>query len=247
MRALIFYVQTSIRSSLKSVQKAGTALAGAGEGLFVLPGLDEFGIAGEEDVGDFPAVELGGTGIDGRGDQAVLETVGKGRCFVGQDTRNEADDAVREEGGGNLAAAYDEIAHGDLPGDEVLADALVDSLVMAAQDDDVLFEGQFVGDTLVQDLAIGGHVDDLVVLPFGAQFLDHPEHRFHHHDHAGVAAVAVVVHGEARPQAVLAEVVDMDLHQAFLDGPAGNRMAQRTFQQFRNHGEDIDAHGFSLS
>ena len=232
---------------LKLVQQAWTALAGAGEGLFVLPGLDELGIAGEEDVGDFPAVEFGGTGIDGRGDQAVLETVREGRRFVGQDAWDEADDAVREEGGGDLAAAYDEIAHGDLPGDEVFADALVDAFVMAAEDDDVLLEGQFVGDALVQDLAVGGHVDDLVVLPFGAQFLDHPEHRFHHHDHAGVTAVAVVVHGQARPQAVLAEVVDMDFHQAFLDGPAGNGMAQRAFEQLRNHGEDIDAHGFSLS
>ena len=66
------------QSPLKSVQQAGTAFAGAGEGLFVLPGLDELGIAGEQDVRDLPAVELGGTGIDGRGDQAVLEAVGQG-------------------------------------------------------------------------------------------------------------------------------------------------------------------------
>ena len=235
------------QSPLKLFQQAGTAFAGAGEGLFVLPGLDELGIAGEQDVGDLPAVELGGTGIDGRGDQAVLEAVGQGRCLVGEDARNEADDAVRQEGGGNLAAAHDKVAHGDFPGDEVLADALVDSLVVAAQDDDVLLEGQFVGHPLVQDFAVGGHVNDFVVIPFGTELLDHPEYRLHHHDHAGVAAVTVVVHGEARPQAVLAEVVDMDFHQAFLDGPAGNGMAQRTFEQLRNHGEDIDAHGFSLS
>ena len=224
-----------------------SSFLGALEGLFVLPGLDQFGIAGEKDIGDLPAVELGRTGIDGRGDQAVLEGVGQGRCLVGQDAGDEADDAVREKGCGNLAAADDKVAHGDLARHQMFADPFVNALVMSAEDDDVLLEGQFVGDALIQDFPVGGHVDDLVVMPFGRQFLDHPEHRLHHHHHAGVSTVAVVVHRQARSQAVLAEIVDMDFHQAFHDGAARNGMAQRTFEQFRNHGEDIDAHGFSLS
>ena len=128
----------------------------------------------------------------------------------------------------------------------MFADALVDAFVVAAQDDDVLLEGKLVGDALVQDLAVRGHVDDLVVVPLGLQFLDHPEHGLHHHHHAGVAAVAVVVHGQARPEAVFAEVVDMDFHQAFLDGPARDGMAQRALEEFRYDGEDIDAHAFSV-
>ena len=215
--------------------------------MFVLPGLDELGIAGQEDIGNLPAVEFRGTGIDGRGDQAILETVGKSRRLVGQDAGDEPDDAVGQEGGRDLAAAHDEIAHGDLPGDEVFADAFVNALVMAAQDDDILLEGQLVGYSLVQDLPVRSHIDDFVVVPFRPQFLDHPEHRLHHHDHAGVAAIAIVIHGEARPEAVLAEVVDVDFHQAFFDGPARNGMTERAFEQLRDDGKDIDAHGFSLS
>ena len=55
------------------VEELRTAFLCPLEGLFVLPGLDELGIAGEEDVRDFPAVELGRAGIDGRGEQVVLE------------------------------------------------------------------------------------------------------------------------------------------------------------------------------
>ena len=216
------------------------------EGLLVLPGLDELGIAGEEDVVNLPAVELGGAGVDGRGNQAVLERVGEGGGLVGEYARDQADDAVREEGGRNLAAADHEVAYGNLPRHEMFADALVYPFVVAAQYDNVLLEGQFVGDALVQDLAVRGHVDDLVVIPFGFQFLDHPEHGFHHHHHAGVAAVAVVVHGQARSEAVFAKVMDMDFHQAFLDGPTRDGMAQRTLEELRNDGEDIDAHAFSV-
>ena len=177
------------------------------------------------------------------GDQAVLEGIGKGGGLVGQHARDQADDAVGQEGGRNLAAADHEVAHGNLAGDQMLSDALVDALVMTAQDDDVFFEGKLIGDALVQDLAVGGHVDDLVVVAFGLEFLDHLEDGLHHHHHAGVAAVAVVIHRQARSEAVLAEVMDMDFHQAFLDGPARDGVTQRTLQKFRYDGENVDAHG----
>ena len=119
---------------------------------------------------------------------------------------------------------------------------MVDSLVVSAEDDDVLLEGQLVGYALVEDVTVRGHVDDLVVMPFGLQFLYHPENRFDHHHHAGVAAVAVVVDVLPGADAVFAELVYMDLHQAFLYGPSDNGVAQRTLQQFGYDGQDIYSH-----
>ena len=116
---------------------------------------------------------------------------------------------------------------------------------MAAEDDDVLLEGEFVGDALVQDLAVGGHVDDLVVVSLGFQLLDHPEDRLHHHDHPGVSAVAVVIDVLARADAVFAEMMDVDFDQAFLDGAADDGVRQRALQKLRNYGQDIDSHGRS--
>ena len=223
-----------------------TALAGAGERLLVLPCANQFGIAGEEDVGHLPAVEVGRAGVDGRGDQALLETVGQGGGLVGKHAGDEADDAVREEGRRNLPAAHYEVAHGDLAGDEVFADAFVNAFIVTAQDEDVFLEGQFVGDSLVQDFPVRGHVDDLVVVALGLELLHHAEHRLDHHHHARVPAVAIVVHRQTRAEAVLAEVVDMDFHQPLFDGAAGDGMAQRTLQEFRYDGEDIDAHAFSF-
>ena len=96
---------------------------------------------------------------------------------------------------------------------------------MAAEDDDVLFEGKLVGDALGEDLSVRGHVDDFVVMAFRGEFLDIAENRFHHHHHAGVSAVGIVVHGEAGAQAVFAQVVHVDFGQAFLDGAAGDGVA----------------------
>ena len=147
MRALFWCM------ALCLLQKAGTAFAGAFDGFLVLPGADEFGVSAEEDVRDLPAVELGRARVDGRGDKAVLKGVGQGRCLVGEHTGDEADDAVGQECRRDFAAAYHEVSHGDLAGDEVFADALVDALVVAAQNDDVLLEGELVGYALGEDFS----------------------------------------------------------------------------------------------
>ena len=121
----------------------------------------------------------------------------------------------------------------------MLPDAFVDALVVAAEDNEVPFEGKFVGNALGEDFPVRGHVDDLIVGALGLQFPDTVVNGLYHHHHAGVPAVGVVVHGLARPQAVAAKVVYLNLHQAFFDGPPGNGMAQGAFQQLRNNADDV--------
>ena len=79
-------------------------------------------------------------------------------------------------------------------------------------------------------------------MAFRLELLYHPVDRLDHHHHAGVAAVAVVVDVFPGADAVFAQVVDMDLHQAFFNGPSDYGVAQRAFEQFGYDGQDIDSH-----
>ena len=79
-------------------------------------------------------------------------------------------------------------------------------------------------------------------MAFRLQLLDHPVHGFYHHDHAGIAAITVVVHVFAWADPVFPQVVDVDFHQAFLDGASNDRVAQRALEQFGDDGKDIDSH-----
>ena len=107
----------------------------------------------------------------------------------------------------------------------MLPDTLVDALVVAAEDDNVLLEGKLVGYSLGEGFPVRSHVYDLIVMPFGLEVIDAVENRLHHHHHSGVSAVGVVVHGLAAPKAVFAEVMYMDLHQALFHGPSGDGIA----------------------
>ena len=128
----------------------------------------------------------------------------------------------------------------------MLADAVVNALVVAAEDDDVLLAGKLVGDALVQDFAIRGGVDDLVVMALFLKVLNQVVDRFDHHHHAGVSAVAVIVYLAVKTFAVFADTVDMNLHETLVDGAFYNRVAERALEQFRNYGEDVDSHAAKI-
>ena len=124
----------------------------------------------------------------------------------------------------------------------MLTDAVVDTFVVSAENDDVFLEAQFVGNALVEHFAVRRHVYYLVVFTFGTEFLYHLEHRLDHHDHACVSAVAVVIHVLAWPYSVLAQVMDMNLDQTFLYSPAHYRMTERAVKQFRYDCKNIYSH-----
>ena len=123
----------------------------------------------------------------------------------------------------------------------MLPDALVNPLVMPAKDNDIAFQGKFVGDSLRKNLAVRRHENNFVVVPFCLQVIDAVEYGFHHHYHAGVSAIGIIVYGLAAAQPIFAKVVDINLGQAFFDGPGGDGMAQRAFEQFRNHADNVNS------
>ena len=124
----------------------------------------------------------------------------------------------------------------------MLADAVVDTLVVTAENHQVFLAGELIGEGLRQLFAVGRGEDDLVVRALGLELFHQVENRFDHHDHAGIAAETVVVGLAVAALAVIADVVDVDFDQALVLGPFHDGVVQRAFQKLRNDGQDIYSH-----
>ena len=224
------------------VEQVGAQCARPGKGLLLLPAGYLGEVAREKHVGNPPSAELGRPRVDGRGQQVVLEAVRQGRGLVAQRPGDEPHHRVGNDAGGQLAPRQHVVADGNLARDEVLADAVVDALVVAAEDDDVLEHREAVGLMLVVAHAVGRGVDDFVVAALGAELLDQFEDRFALHHHARLAPEGVVVGGLALVVGVVVEVVHHNFDEPLLLGPLEDGFVQRRAYQLGNDGDDIDAH-----
>ena len=98
----------------------------------------------------------------------------------------------------------------------MLADAVVDALVVAAEDDDILAHRQTVSLVLIVGNAIGRGVDNLVVGALRLQLLHKLKYGFALHHHTRLATEGVVVGGLALVVGVVVQVMHNNLNQAFL-------------------------------
>ena len=89
---------------------------------------------------------------------------------------------------------------------------------MPTQQNQVVLQGQLVGDPLVEALAVRGHVDNLVVGSFCLQGFYARYDGLNTHDHPRTAAVGVVVYLGVFPKSKGPEVVHMDGCHAFVHG-----------------------------
>ena len=124
----------------------------------------------------------------------------------------------------------------------MLADAMVHTLVVAAENHQVLLARKLVGHLLRERLPVGRGEDDLVVVPFGLELLHQGVHRLDHHHHAGVTAETVVVDLAPAAFPIVTDVVDMDFDEPLVAGPFDDGVAERAFQQLRHDSQDIDSH-----
>ena len=114
---------------------------------------------------------------------------------------------------------------------------------MAAENDEVLFHRELVAQGLVQKLAVWAHVDDLVIVALAFQVADAVVDRLDHHHHACTGGKTVIVDLMVLVGAIVTEVVQPNLHDAFVDGSFDDGLGERTFKHFRENGDDVDAHG----
>ena len=98
----------------------------------------------------------------------------------------------------------------------MLADAVVNALVVAAENDDILAHRQAVSLVLVVGDAIGRGVDNLVVLALGLQLLNKFEYGLALDHHTRLATEGVVVRSLALVVGIVVQVMHNDFNQTLL-------------------------------
>ena len=171
------------------------------------------------------AAPAGGLGVAGVLEQAVLVGLLQQRLRVAHEPREQPGDRLDDHQRGDLAAVEDVVADRELPdvvgGGVVVGHPLVDALVAAAGDDQVLVGGQLAGDRLRERRAAGGGDDQRRAgREHGVERLA-PRLGLHHHP--GSAAVRGVVDGAVPVVGPLPQVVDVHGEQAPLPRPACER------------------------
>ena len=161
---LVFVRQTTL--PINQLTQQGNfllaALAGAEDGLLAPPTGDVLVIAGAENGGDLPAVPLLGAGVLGVLQQAVPVALLLEALRVGEHPGHQSGHRVGHHHGGQLAAGEYEVADGDLLVHTLLNEPLVDALIVAAyQNQVVVIVPQAAGVGLHEGFAGGGHVDGM--------------------------------------------------------------------------------------
>ena len=167
------------------------------------------------------------------------------RPLVPQHAGDETGDAVGDGQSRDLAAGQHEIAYGHHVRGEGVDIALVDALVVAADDDELLFFCQLPGQSLVEGTARRGGDEDAGTLVCGDGSRGRGQHvRLQHH--AASAAVEAFVRGLVLIQGKVPDVGHRDVQQPGLPAPAYHGMVQRR-EHFREQGQDVDLHASSSS
>ena len=124
--------------------------------------------------------------------QSGLKRLGDRRLVIPEHTGNQPDDGVGQHQGAQHAVGQDIVTDRDLVIDEVVGHALVDALIVAAEEDEMLRLGILPGDGLPELPSLGREEDHLG--PGTAEFGECRRDRLDLHDHAGASAVGCVVH-----------------------------------------------------
>ena len=120
------------------IQQIWTTFLGSGKLLIVAPFLNQFVVARQEHIRHTMATEVGGACIYRSGKQVVLEGVGKSGGTVTDDTGNHAGDGIGNDHGCQFTAGKHVVTYAEVLGDVQFPYALVNALVVSAQQDDVV-------------------------------------------------------------------------------------------------------------
>ena len=150
------------------------------------------------------------SGVDGWSEQSILKTVGKGAFAIAYGAGNQADQCISQYRSCQFSTAQNVVANAQFQGDDLIADALVDAFVMAAQKQKVAAEAQLVDAALCEAFSVGCQVDDFVVSPLGLEVCDGVDDGLNGHDHSRTAAKRRVVDFAMFVGAPLPNVVHFD-------------------------------------
>ena len=119
---------------------------------------------------------------------------------------------------------------------------MVNTLVMSAENDDVLLQRQVVGNMLVELFAVGRREYHLVVVALRFQCRDAAVDRLYLHHHSREAPVRVVIHASPFVKCIVSEVVQMNLCQPLLLSPGKNRLVNESLYHLGQYGNNVYSH-----
>ena len=169
----------------------------------------------------------------------IAEALRDGAGVVAHRSRQQPGHRVDDEARGRLAAGQHDVADAELAVDEVLADAVVDALVTAAQQREPLAFGELGGDALIEPATAGTEQQQRADR---VDRLDGGEDRLGLHQHAGAAAERGVVDRAVHVGGVLADVVAAKVEDTGLAGLAQQARRAEGVDGRREDREDVDAH-----
>ena len=207
-----------LRGSLS--EQVGAQAAGSFETLRQFPLFDLGFVAGKQDFGHFPPFVVGRACVDRGGEKVVLERITQCALLVGEHSGHETYDGVGHDCRGKFASSKYKVADADFFGDEVLADSVVNALVVAAKYDDVFQEREGIGHGLVEFFSVGRSKNDFVVGSFGFEGGDACIDGAALHHHAGKASERVVVDATVLVGGEIPKVVEVNLYEPLLAGTA---------------------------
>ena len=203
-------------------------------------------IAGKQNLGHFPAMPNSRAAVLGILQQAVIMALVLEAFRVSQHTGNHAAHRIGYRHGSDFTAGENEIAQADLFIHALVNEALVDTLVVAADQDQIVHLAQPNGIGLGEGLAAGGHIDSmhrtagLVADRFPAAV-----QRIRGHYRASPAAIGIVVHLILLIGSIIPDLVGLDADDAPVLGPAQNTLRQHIPQSLREKGHDINSHRYA--
>ena len=184
-----------------------------------------------EDFGDGHAAEFDRFGVGGGFEEIrVAEGLGLGGGVVSQGTGKQADDGITEDGGCEGAVGEDVIADGNFFVDQCLDDAVVDTFIVATEEDEVGMAGEAGGGGLIVTMALWGEKNDAGIRT--AQRLDRGKERFGAQQHAGPSAKGGGIDAAVFVLRPIAELVDAHIGDPGVARAADDGIIERCKRDF---------------
>lgn len=163
---------------------------------------------------------------------------------VAEHARDVSDYCIDDNHGRHLAAVADEVADRQFKRPQTLANPFVEPLIAAAQQQQPFLLRQLPDELLIESSARRGQHDEQAgVGRLSANRLDGVEDRLAHHHHAGAAAEGPVVDALVLALGPVADVPQMNLDQAVIEGELQEALAEVAVKDLREQGEDVKSHG----
>ena len=232
------------------VVQIGAALAGALPALGPAPLVNFFVVTGQQHGRHGAALPDLGAGKLGVFQQAVPIALVLIALFLGQDAGLQAQDTVGHDQACQLTAGQHIVSDGNFLVAERIDDALVDALIVAADQRHRVIADQLAGLFLIVGAACGGQKDDVRLRAalrgtlglHGAQAVGN---RLGVEHHAAAAAVGVVVGLLLLVFRIVADLVAVRLKQIFGAGAAQDAGREKAVAQLRKKRYNVNAHRFS--